>query len=417
MKIVIINTHSVLNSGDSGILLAEIIFLREHFSGRNIEITITSRTPQIDIGFYGNMGIDVVSAIFPAPSVTTGFFKKIKYIAGNFLGIKEKTRLLNALKSSDLVLSTGGGYFFSYSRFFPGPMYLQNYLHVKMANILKKPLVFLPQSFGPVNNKIGRILLSEALSHQNVRKIFVRENESVDFLETLRFKNSRQKIKYCQDMAFLLQQPYNNGYEENKISDIRLNPSIAFTLRQWDFPGIKKKQEKSAAQKNYIESLATAAETITGILKGRLIIFPQVRGPGVFENDRIISKDFYKKLEKKLGGECIDYIDFEESLDPIEIIRALKNIDVLVATRFHSAIFGLLALKPVISISYQHKSSGIMKSLGLEKYCIDIKDLNPVKILSLLNEILDDYDEIVLKIKKILSFAKTEINSCLESEI
>jgi colanic acid/amylovoran biosynthesis protein len=201
------------------------------------------------------------------------------------------------------------------------------------------------------------------------------------------------------------------------MPDVKLNPSIAFTMRQWDFPEIKGRKEKSCAQKNYIESLTTTAEKITRVLNGRLIIFPQVRGPGVFENDRIISKDFFSQMEKRLGTGLIEYTDFDDCLDPIKIIEALKSTDILIATRFHSAILGLLALKPVIAISYQHKSSGIMKSMGFEKYCIDIRDVNPTKLLSLLQEMLDDYEGIILNIKKILSVIKLEINNCLEPEM
>ena len=72
---------------------------------------------------------------------------------------------------------------------------------------------------------------------------------------------------------------------------------------------------------------------------------------------------------------------------------------------------------PVISIAYQHKSSGTMKLLGLDNFCLNIEQLNPEEIFALIGDILDHSTEIRDKIRdKVYSIKKT-IEKKLNSSI
>ena len=73
MVVLIINTHSALNSGDSGILLAQIDFLQNHF--KQVDISLVSRTPAIDQKFYKNR----ITDIFP-PKVISLFLSHKYYL-------------------------------------------------------------------------------------------------------------------------------------------------------------------------------------------------------------------------------------------------------------------------------------------------------------------------------------------------
>jgi polysaccharide pyruvyl transferase WcaK-like protein len=105
------------------------------------------------------------------------------------------------------------------------------------------------------------------------------------------------------------------------------------------------------------------------------------------------------------------FLNPEKALHPHEIINMLSQVDLLISTRFHSAIFSLIAKTPVIAISYQQKGIGIMKDLNLEHFCRDISALNTIDVLNLCEEILSHSDQIREKIHSEVSKAREKIES------
>lgn len=413
MKILICNTHSILNSGDAGIVLAQIQFLKKYFL--NPEIILTSRTPELDRDFYQILGISTFPAIIPAPSV---FSKKSQKIWGCLKGIVDfwkKFKLIKEMKNCDLVISSGGGYFYSNRRIFPGPTFFQNYLHLKCATILKKPIIFFPQSFGPFYNPVAGYFLKKILLHKEIITIFAREEISFNLLKKL-LKNDH-KLEICPDIAFCLSQETHS-----KETSYHLNlprPIIALTLRQWLFPDITSKKERIKKKEEYLIALQETCRYIVQSLGGSILILPQVRGPGCVEDDRIISKQLFKDLENVVPEGNKKLLNLSDTVDPLFIIEILSQADLVVATRFHSAIFALIAHIPVISISYQPKSKGIMKLLELDKFCLNISNLETTEITRLIDEILDDYldiqKKIIKKVDKIRKTIKIKLSSSIQS--
>ncbi|MCZ2845667.1 MAG: polysaccharide pyruvyl transferase family protein [Candidatus Bathyarchaeota archaeon] len=414
MKIIFLNTHSTLNSGDAGIVLAQIQFLEKKFS--NLEIALTSRTPERDLKFYNPMGIKVFCPIIPAPSIFTGNIQKIEQSLKNLFAFKSKRDLIKETKKSDLVISSGGGYFYSNRKIFPGPMFFQNFLHAKLALILNKPVIFFPQSFGPFYNPVASEILRDILESDHIVKIFAREKTSFDFLyNLLNKKKSKEKIDLCPDIAFYLN-------KKNNRCDSRINlnlprPIVAITLRQWDFPEIESIKEKGEKQEGYLTNLEEICHGIFYNWGGSVVIFPQARGPGIFENDIIISRKLWEKLKKVIPEKNMLFINLPDVVSPLHIINILSQVNLVIATRLHSAIFALITGVPVISITYQPKSKGIMEVLELEHFGVNITHIDPEEILRLTEEILNHHCDIQRKIHDNVSHIRKTIEIKLESTI
>ncbi|MFQ6082629.1 MAG: polysaccharide pyruvyl transferase family protein [Candidatus Aminicenantia bacterium] len=414
MKIFIANTHSILNSGDVGIVLAQIQFLNKHFS--NLEISLTSRTPEIDQKFYNPMGIKVLSPIIPSPSIFIGNIQKIEQSLKNLFAFKSKRNLMREIKKSDLVISSGGGYFYSNRKIFPGPMFFQNFLHVKLAIILNKPVIFFPQSFGPFYNPFALKILKNVLERDNVIKIFAREDISFNLLlNILNREKNKDKLELCPDIAFYLNKEKYQGGPPIELNLPR--PIVAITLRQWDFPEVKNAKEKRKKKEEYLKSLKKICQEVFHNWGGSVIVFPQVRGPGILEDDRIISGKLWERVKKIIPEKNRLFIDLPDAVSPFYIINILSQVDLAIATRFHSAIFALISGVPVISITYQPKSKGIMELLGLEYFCVNITDINSEEILRLIEEIFDHYSDVQKKIQDKISDIRKTIETRLESTI
>lgn len=413
MVILIINTHSSLNSGDSGILLAQIDFLQTHF--KKADISLVSRTPAIDQNFYKNRITDIFPPLVPAPSVFKGKRKQIIESLKCLFSIKNKIRLLRKIKKCDLIISSGGGYFWTNRKGIPGPMFFQNYIHVRTALLLKKPVIFFPQSIGPFYNRLASSMMSGLLSHKKTIKIFVRERISYTLAKKIMNKFADfNKIELCPDMVLLMGE--NQLKKRTSLEQQEKMPVIALTLRKWDFPdsGIKQKKDFN---KKYLAELEKFCCDYYDSKGAAFTIFPQSRGPGSFEDDRMISKTLFSRLKKTIPASHLVYHDLPDESSPNTIIDILSGADIALTTRLHSALFALAAGIPAVSISYQHKSEGIMKELGFLDFCLEIEKIDSEKIKSMVSFILQNKEKIHLMINKKLIKMRALITERLRNSL
>lgn len=394
MKIITVNAHSVLNSGDTAIILSQLDWFDASFE-KNQHILV-SRTPRLDRSLYRDRVNDILIPFLPAPSIFQGNMERWMKSITHMFGYQDKFKLMRALKHCDLVISSGGGYFWTHRKYFPGPMFFQNYLSVKLAEMAGKPVIFFPQSFGPLHNRTAQKMLASLLTNQNVVKIFPREKFSHTLVHTLTAENGiENKIELCPDMAFLFT-PGPAVPPESKPN--RKGPLIALTLRRWDFPETASKSSKKEHLESYIHSLLSGCRRLYRSHNASFIVFPQSRGPGAFENDRSISIDFSKKLGELIPENHIRYIELPDNASPHQVIQLLSKADCAVTTRFHSAVFALIAGVPAVPIVYQPKARGIMDMLGMEHFSLDIHSLSADGIVRIVEHALDNQGAIKRKL-------------------
>ncbi len=71
----------------------------------------------------------------------------------------------------------------------------------------------------------------------------------------------------------------------------------------------------------------------------------------------------------------------------------------------------------MISITYQPKSTGTMRLLELENFCVNIEDISAEKIIKLIGEIFAHLSDIKTKIENKVAEIKKEIELKLENAI
>lgn len=381
-RILIVNTHSVLNSGDAAIVLAQVFWLRQAVPG--VQITLTSRTAKADRTLYEPLGLQVIPALYDVPSLFSGGPAGWTKSLASLVRIRAKTDLIRETSRADLVIGSGGGYFYSNRPSGPGPMFLQNLFHLKLACLLKKPVVLFPQSFGPTFDDRSSRLLANLVTDKSVKRVLVREENSLRFLErALGNKFDPARFVLCPDLAFLLA-PDDGGDDIQGLP----RPVTAITVRHWDFPELSSAAEKEKRRRGYFAGLEETAARIYQTWGGTILLFPQSRGPGAFENDRPASLKLYHALKSRIPPGRLAWVDFPDVVSPQAIQRLCARADLLLATRFHSAILALLGGTPVLSLNYQPKSSGMMRMLGLERYAVDIAEVRPEVLGPLADEIL-----------------------------
>jgi colanic acid/amylovoran biosynthesis protein len=414
-RILIVNTHSTLNAGDAAIVLAQIRFLRKVL--KNADITLTSRTPKLDRTVYSSEGVRVLPPILPAPSLYRGAIQKAWGPLRDLAALGAKRESLKAVDEADLVIASGGGYFWSNRRWMPGLMLLQNILPIRLAGRKGKPIIFFPQSFGPVFAPVNRRLLRKTMGAASVLKIFAREQRSADFLRDLILDaRTRDKVEICPDLAFLLEERSPKATPPEDVFPLR-KPVVALTLRAWDFPEASGRAERRKLGRRYFDELELFCAHIIKKRRGAILIYPQAKGPGSFEDDRPISREFWARLQRTLPSADIHYFpgDGPTSLSAAE--AHLARADLVLATRLHSAILALIRGVPAPAIGYQPKTGSIMARLGLDRYSFEIDRFKASDLTAAADDILDAPAAFRDRLRPRLAAVKNEVGDKLERSL
>jgi colanic acid/amylovoran biosynthesis protein len=406
MRVTIVNTCSTLNRGDAAIVLGQIHLLQRHLPG--VHIALTSKTPALDEGFYAPLGVDVLPPLTPALSAYRGARRKLLGGLRSLAAWGDKRRLIQAVRHSDLVLSCGGGYFYSYRRRLPGTTFWQNIIHAQLALSLNKPLVLLPQSFGPFGSSLARMGVKRLLEARGVPRVFAREEISHQLLRRMLDGDQRAKIALCPDMALYLDREALGHASGGGPLDLP-RPVLAMNLREWAFPEMGDPACRRSKRERYLEALCTVACVFTQHHGGSVLVLPQALGPDPSEDDRGICREFCRRVRACApGGGVVQYREPDTS-SLAGYVQLLSQSTLLIGTRLHACLLALLAGTPAISVGYQHKSPGTMELLGLGRFHTDIATVSSEQLLSFVEEIVGHRQGILEEIHRGLGQARTRI--------
>jgi colanic acid/amylovoran biosynthesis protein len=407
MRVVILNTCSTLNRGDAAIVLGQIRLLQKSFPG--VQVTITSKTPGVDQVFFAPVGVEVLPPFTPALSTYKGAMRKLMGSARAMADWPNRRRLVEALRESDIVLSCGGGYFYNYRGILPGTTFWQNVIHAYLATFLNRPLVFLPQSFGPFSSSLSMWGVRWLLEKQDVRKIFVREEVSYELLHNLLKEEQHARIVRCPDMACYLE-----GDDSGKVAQSeRLDapqPVLAINLREWTFPEVGDPASRRLKRTAYLDALTAAAKFFIQRYNGTVLVVPQALGPDPHEDDRGICAEFYQRLRKQNTESRVVRLQGHEVASLTDLMQFFSGVTMLIGTRLHSCILALIAGVPIVSVGYQYKSQGTLDMLGLGRFNTDIGDLSADWLAASVEGIMTHRQEINEEICQSLVRARSRID-------
>jgi polysaccharide pyruvyl transferase WcaK-like protein len=88
------------------------------------------------------------------------------------------------------------------------------------------------------------------------------------------------------------------------------------------------------------------------------------------EVDKPALDKIYADVRDSLPGIAADRLTADYATSYPEVTKLLEPVATVVATRFHSVMFGLKLGKPTVALSYARKIDSLMADLGLGEYCL-----------------------------------------------
>lgn len=123
-----------------------------------------------------------------------------------------------------------------------------------------------------------------------------------------------------------------------------------------------------ALQQLYIESLADLAASL--VREGHDVFFY-----GTQKDDRVTTQEVQAAMALHAAAHPVPEFVLPASIDGL--LELCAGADLLVTTRFHGAVFGVLTARPTLAICYQAKTREVLQAAGLDAHAIDFNDVSP----------------------------------------
>jgi colanic acid/amylovoran biosynthesis protein len=108
---------------------------------------------------------------------------------------------------------------------------------------------------------------------------------------------------------------------------------------------------------------------------------------GYTYDDSNVARDVAARIRQDLLGRVIVDSRFHR---PEDLMHNLKRFDLVVATRMHMAILGLVAGVPVLPVSYEFKTQSLFDRLGMGEFVCDIENVADGALQDTLDRLIDN---------------------------
>lgn len=354
MRILIVNFYSPRNLGDLAILEQTIGLARQVAPEARFDVLVSDPT-----GLPDWLGVNWL----PSWPVI------VRRRAG-WRAVRE------AHRHADLILSLGGGHFFVHDL-----RPVSTWATVSLAYALRwrKPVICLPQSFGPFRfayqARLAAVLMARCA------EIYLRDPESLALFQ--RFAPHSAAARFAPDTAFSLALSRADAHQPSQDAS-----HIGVTAVDWSHVDPTLRSHQASYESALVETLRFAKQA----LNARIHLFVQCQsGRRAFESDQAVTQRLYARLVPELGA----HVQVRDDLSaPRQALLAYGAMDIFIATRLHSAIFAACTGTPVLVIGYQPKACAAMRLLGQPDFCVSLPEVEPRSLQTRLAQLWTRRDQI-----------------------
>ncbi len=429
MKMIIIDGLHDSDRGGAGIVsgLVSTLYQVAHKSGKTIEIGLVYRYSEDD-AIFRSAARHTKKAfpkmeIYGAPIRTflknTGLLGKIDFLSILLCAFLKflfpslfSDKVVRAMKNADIVISKGGHFYqFNQKSIINGLIYsFVSYYNLLLAIRLRKKFALIAHSVGPFNNYVSEKFTKLVFKKGSL--LGTREEISKNILVNMGIEESI--IEVIPDTAFALtpadKKDLNQYLDKKGLKETKY---AIITPRYWNFEN-SDAADSATLYRNYLKTSAEIADyLIETKYADKILLVVHNDGQHIaLEDDRNPVNEIFRAMRNKQVAMVID-----DDLPPEMQSTLYGNAVITVGTRMHSVIFALVGGGPAIAISYNHKTEGIMKMLGLEKYMLYIDSIElsvaKKKIQNLFAEEAKVMENVTTKIQEFRLDIKTTLKGVI----
>ena len=218
------------------------------------------------------------------------------------------------------------------------------------------------------------------------RRVSLRDAGSI---EALRKQEIRRELVLCPDLAF----GFRNSTDYPPLDDARSSSHstmIGLSPMAFGRPGSWPTAAEDSFNRYWREFQALAHSLIRE--NHSISIFT------TDDPDYHLAQILYNQLTA--DSKAKDRVHLLPKLKLPDLMAALGNFDVVVASRLHGVLLSHVSRTPVLAISYRPKVSAQMEAMGHERFCLDFETFRAHEALLGLNSILAERGRLLADLER-----------------
>lgn len=238
-----------------------------------------------------------------------------------------------------------------------------------LALIIGKPLVLLPQTIGPFNSLISKIIARNILCRSI--KIYCRDQGGLESVKNLIGQNFK-KLAFCHDMGFLMTPAISESKKPNWISLDRTETAvIGLNVSGLLYMGGYTRNNMFRLRVDYSKLILEIISYFVEEHKAIIVMVPNVFGADdAGESDVAACLKLYA-ASKPHHRRNLHLI--EAAYDQHEIKGLIGECNFFLGSRMHACIGALSQCIPAVGLAYSDKFSGVYKTIGMESLVADLR--------------------------------------------
>lgn len=271
---------------------------------------------------------------------------------------------IGTVRSSQCVMDIRGGD--SFSDIYGLARLVEGNLAAGTALLLGRPLVLLPQTYGPFKGRLARWMAERLV--RRAALVFARDKASLVIAETLRGGG----CELSPDVAFSMPRCEPGGIRFFPSGfEVRPGRYIAINVNGLMFNGGYTRQNMFGLKMDYARFSERLVRELLRRCDLPILLLPHTYAePGDVESDNEAGQRLRATLSE---AEQSRVFCLESVHGPEELKWILGNSDFVVAGRMHACVGALSTGVPAVGIAYSMKFRGVFETVGMGQWVVEAR--------------------------------------------
>jgi colanic acid/amylovoran biosynthesis protein len=288
---------------------------------------------------------------------------------------------LDRVVDAHTVVSIGGGDSFADVYGLARLVYVS--LPQLLAVFLGRPLIQLPQTIGPFDGRLAKMIARLILRSSD--QVYSRDREGLSFAAGLMSPTQPPPI-FAFDMAFALEPAKPASEDLTWFSQSSGRPIVGLNVSGLLCVGGYTGDNMFGLASDYRGLVKHVMSYFLRETNCRVVLIPHAHKGNDPENDTAACEAVLKDWASEYGDR-LHYVG--DRHNEAEIKYLIGRCDFFVGSRMHACIAALSQAVPAVGLAYSGKFIGIWRSLGVEELVIDLRSVEEPVVLSRLRALFE----------------------------
>ncbi|GAB6192890.1 polysaccharide pyruvyl transferase family protein [Desulfocastanea catecholica] len=264
--------------------------------------------------------------------------------------------------------------------------------------LLDKPLVLLPQTYGPFKSRVSQYIARWIL--RRAKAVYSRDQEGVGNVRTLTGADG-PNVKVVPDVGFIMSCEPIPAETLNQIEILRhRRPIVGVNVSKLLYMGGYHENNMFQLRHSFPELIENIINYTIHQMNAQVLLIPHVcGGPNSHEDETLLCKKLLRQLQSH-HGEHINYLD--QYFNHRQMKTVIGRCDLFVGARMHACIGAVSQGVPTVCLAYSEKFKGVMKPLGRGAQVIDLRIASPIEVQEAISSMFHNRNKLRLELNELI---------------